>query len=99
VSSRTTRAIQRNPVSDQDNSYKGKHLIGASLLFQRFSPLLSLWKHGSVQADMVLEKELRVLHLDQEEQEGTVFRTEQSLSVGDLKATVTQFPPTKAHLL
>jgi hypothetical protein len=39
---------------DQGNSYKGKHLIGAGLQFQRFSPLLSWWearqragKHGS----------------------------------------------------
>ena len=27
-------------------------------------------KHGSLQADMVLEKELRVLHLDQQAAEG-----------------------------
>ena len=26
---------------DQSNSYKGKHLIGSGLQFQRFSPLLS----------------------------------------------------------
>ena len=47
------------------NSYKRKHLIGAGLQVRR-----SLVHHchggkpGSVQADMVLEKELRVLHLD-----------------------------------
>jgi hypothetical protein len=46
---------------DQDNSYKGQHLIGAGLKVQRFSPL-SRQKHGSVQAGMVQE-ELRVLHL------------------------------------
>jgi len=28
------------------------------------------WKHGSVQADMVLEKELRVLHLEMQAAEG-----------------------------
>ena len=49
---------------DQDNLYKGKHLIGAGLQFQSFSPLSSWKKHGSMQADMVLEKEPRVLHLD-----------------------------------
>ena len=31
---------------------------------------LSWWVHGSVQADMVLEKELRVLHLDEQITEG-----------------------------
>jgi hypothetical protein len=33
---------------DQGNSYKGQHLIGAGLLVQRFSPLLSrqeAWQH------------------------------------------------------
>ena len=45
---------------DQGNSYKEQHLIGAGLQFQRFNPLS--WKHGSIQADMVLE-EPRVLHL------------------------------------
>jgi hypothetical protein len=47
---------------DQDNSYKGKHLIGAyyfrGLLHYRHGR-----KHGSMQADMVLE-EPRVVHLD-----------------------------------
>jgi hypothetical protein len=43
---------------DSSSSYKGKHLVGAGLQFQRFSPLMS-W-----QADVVLEKERRVLHLD-----------------------------------
>ena len=34
--------------NDQGNSYKGKHLIGAGLRFQRFSPLSSwqeAWQH------------------------------------------------------
>ena len=35
-----------------------------SLQFQRFSPLSSRWKTWHMQAVMVLEKELRVLHLD-----------------------------------
>ena len=48
---------------DQDNSYKGKHLIGAGLQVQRCSPLSSWQKHGSLQVDMVLE-ELRVLQVD-----------------------------------
>jgi hypothetical protein len=48
----------------QGNSYKGQHLIRSGLEVQRFSPLSSRWEHGSVQADMVLEKELRVLTLD-----------------------------------
>lgn len=36
---------------------------GAGLQFQKLSPLLSWWEHGSVQASMMLETELRVLHL------------------------------------
>jgi hypothetical protein len=44
---------------------KKKHLIGAGLQIQRFSSLSSWWEHGGTLADMVLEKELRVLHLDQ----------------------------------
>lgn len=46
------------------SSFKGNHLIGAGLQFQRFSSLSSgqgLWRHT---ADMVPEKELQVLHPD-----------------------------------
>jgi hypothetical protein len=49
-------------MNDPGNSYKSIHLIRAGLQFQRFSPLCG--KYGSVPADMVLEKELRVLHLN-----------------------------------
>jgi hypothetical protein len=37
---------------------------GACFQVQRFILLFTLQKHGNVQAGMVLEKELRVLHLD-----------------------------------
>jgi hypothetical protein len=47
---------------DQGNSYKGKHLIGADLQGQRFSPLSSRWEHGRVQVGLVQEG-LSVLHL------------------------------------
>ena len=49
---------------DHSNSYKGEHLIWDSLQLQIFRPLLSGGKQGSMQADMVLERKLRVLHLD-----------------------------------
>jgi hypothetical protein len=49
---------------NQGNSYKGKHLIRADLQVLRFSPLSSRQDDGSIQADMVLEKELRVLPLN-----------------------------------
>jgi hypothetical protein len=52
---RVSIPVKRN--HDQSISYKSKHLIGAGLQFQRFSPLSS-W-----QVDMVLE-EPKVLHLD-----------------------------------
>ena len=49
------------------NSYKRKHLIGADLHFQSYH---HDGKHGGVQADKVLEKEMRVLHLDLQAAEG-----------------------------
>ena len=49
---------------DRGNSYKGKHLIGAGLQFRDSVHYCHGEKHGSVQADMMLETELRVLHLD-----------------------------------
>jgi hypothetical protein len=42
---------------------KDNILVGAGLQVQRFSPVLSRQEHGSIQADMVLEKDLRILHL------------------------------------
>jgi hypothetical protein len=41
---------------------KGKHLIGAGLQVQKFSPLSSRQEYGRIQAGMVHLK-LRVLHL------------------------------------
>jgi hypothetical protein len=78
---------------------KGKHFIGAGLEFQRFHPLSSRWEHGSIQADMVLEKELRILHLDWKAT-GNCY-TGQSLSIGDLKACPHNdtLPPTRPHPL
>ena len=49
---------------DHVNSYKRKHLIGVGLQVQRFSPLLHGRKHGVMQTDMVLKKDLIVLHLN-----------------------------------
>jgi hypothetical protein len=47
---------------EQSNSFKDKHLIGAGLQVQKFSPLPSRQERGNIQAGMVQE-ELRVLHL------------------------------------
>jgi hypothetical protein len=44
---RVSIAMKRH--HDQDNSYKGKHLIGAGLQFQGYSPLSSwqkIWQHA-----------------------------------------------------
>ena len=44
---RVSVAMKRH--HDHGNSHKGKHLIGAGLQFQRFSPLLSwqeAWQHA-----------------------------------------------------
>jgi hypothetical protein len=51
---------------DRGNSSKGKHLIGASLQFRGLVHYHHGGKHGGMQADTVLEEQLRVLHLDQQ---------------------------------
>lgn len=47
----------------ETDSYNGEHFTGAGLRFQRFSSLSS-WQEAWWQADMVLQKEPRVLHHD-----------------------------------
>ena len=49
---------------DQVNACEGRHLIGTNLQFQMLSPLYHGGKHDIIQADLVLEKEMRVLHVD-----------------------------------
>jgi hypothetical protein len=49
--------------SDHINSYKGRHLIEGVFWFQWFSPSSS-WQNIIAHRQTVLEKELRVLHLD-----------------------------------
>jgi len=46
------------------SSYKGKYFIGAGLQFGGLVHCCYCGKHDSVQADMTLGKDLRVLHLD-----------------------------------
>ena len=61
---------------DPDNSYKGKHLIGAGE------------KQDSIQVGMVLEKELRVLHLDPESSQ----ERDSSSSLAELECSETSKP-------
>ena len=49
---------------DHGNSYKGRHLIGAGLQLRGLVHDHHGRKHGSMQADMVPEREPRVQHLD-----------------------------------
>jgi hypothetical protein len=49
------------------NSYKGKHFIGAGLQFRVLVCYHHGGKHGGAQADTMLEKELRIVHLDPQE--------------------------------
>jgi hypothetical protein len=57
---------QKSPIpSPHGNSYKGKYLIGAGSQFRGSVHYHHHGrKHGNVQADMVLKKELSILHLD-----------------------------------
>jgi hypothetical protein len=89
-------AVKRH--HSQGHSYKGEQLTGAGLQVQRYHHGR---KHGSVQADVVLE-EPKVLHLDLKAARRRLeFHTRQSLSIGDLKAHShsNTLPPTKPHLL
>jgi hypothetical protein len=83
---------------DQGNSYTGKHLIGACLHFQKFNIIVIITGSMEVCRQSVLEKELRVLHLDTQE---TVCHTRCSLSIGDLRAYPhsDKLPSTRPHLL
>lgn len=49
---------------DYGTSYKGKHLIGPGKSFQGLVYCYHGRKHGYAHADMVLEKELKVLYFD-----------------------------------
>jgi len=84
---------------DHGNSFKVKHFIGAGLQLQRFSLYHHARKHGSMQADMMLE-ELKVLHPDPKatrrrlfssgSHEETLFQTGQGLSTRNTKSLPTQ---------
>jgi hypothetical protein len=54
VSGRVSVAVKRH--HDHSNSYKGKHLIGDGLWFRGLICFCHGWKHGGMQADMVLER-------------------------------------------
>ena len=63
---RVSIAVKRH--HDHSNSYKGKHLTGAGLQFRDLVNYHHGRKHSGVQADVVLEREQRVLHLDYKQQ-------------------------------
>ena len=76
---------------DQGNSYKGQHLIGAALQFQGSVHYHHARIHWSIQADMVLEKELRILHLDlKAARKKTVFQASRR-GVSNPTPTMTHF--------
>lgn len=47
---------------DHSNSYEEKHLTGAGLQFRG----LACFCHGGIQPDLLLDRDLRTLHLDSE---------------------------------
>jgi hypothetical protein len=67
------------------NSYTGKLLTGTGLQFRGLVHYCQVRKHVSVQAGMVLEKELRVLHLDRQAA-GRERHSGPGLNIQDLKA-------------
>jgi hypothetical protein len=94
---RLSIAVKRR--HDQGNSYKGQHLIGA-YSFRGSVHYHHSRKHGSLQADMLLEKKLRVLHLEPNagrrgpssigSQEEVLFSTGQSWSTRRPQSPSTQ---------
>ena len=51
---------------DHSNSLKRKHLMGLPYKSEVVSLVIRGRKHGGMLADMVLERQLRVLHLEPE---------------------------------
>jgi hypothetical protein len=60
---------------------KGKHSVRTVLRFQSLVHYLHCEKHGGLRAGMILEKELRVLHLICRHQKEIVSHTNLSLSI------------------
>lgn len=85
---RVSVAVKR--YHDHGNSYKGKHLIRAGLQFRGLVHDCHGGKHGSVQADIVLERELRVLHMVWQIA-GRVWATRPCLSFWNLKAHLQRY--------
>ena len=77
-------SIAVNRHHDCGSSYKGKHLTWVVHSFRGSVHHCHGGKHGSMQADMVLE-ERRVVHLDLQLSEATVCHTGHSLTIRDLK--------------
>ena len=69
-------AVKRH--HDQSNTDKENHIFGAGLQFRSLIHYHYGRKHCTIQVDMVLEKELRVLHLDWQE----TRRKEMALRLG-----------------
>ena len=83
---------------DQGNSYEGKHLIGAGLQFQRFSPMIMV---GSLAVYRLDAGRLKIPTSRSIGSRRTVRHTGHSLSIGDLKACPysSTLPSTRPHLL
>jgi hypothetical protein len=70
---------------DHDISYKGKYLIGAGFEFRGFVHFYHGRKHGYIQTDIVLERQLRVPYPDQQAA-GRESNTEPGLCILNFKA-------------
>jgi hypothetical protein len=85
--------IAVNRHHDQGKTYKGQHLIGASLQVQRFSLVSSSQEHGRIQAGMVQE-DLRGLNFHLKAASGKLT----SRQLGS-KAHAHKPTPTRPYLL
>ena len=56
-------AVKRH--CDHGNSYKGKHLIVMGAYSSEAQSIIIMVGHGGMLADILLERELRILHFEQ----------------------------------
>jgi hypothetical protein len=83
---------------DQDNSYKGQHLIGAGLQVQRFCPLSSMqevWQHPGRHGAGAAESSISC---SKDKQKKTGFPGAEK-KVSESPCSQGLLPPTRPHLL
>jgi hypothetical protein len=93
---RVSTAVKRH--HDQGNSYKGQQLIGSPYSFRDSVHYYHGRKHGSIQADVGLEK-LKVLQLDLKATSRLLYWAELELWSLNIHTHSDTLPLTRLHFL